>query len=166
MRIVSLNSVPQKTTRGVIGITDLIPSGDRGPTFGKSSESSISETGKIGGFWTAPYDGIITAVTMSIDQGGATIVFRRKRGARGGIPGSEDVINKNGYTIGKPGGGGVHKVFTNLSDLTDVNVFKGDVFTTEIVDLFDPKPTDIGGNILVTQTDGSMPGAVESIRIT
>lgn len=166
MRIVSLNSVPQKATRNTIGIADLIPVGDRGPTFGKSSTAGITDTGKVGGFWTAPYDGIITAVTVSVDQGGATVMFRRKRGARGQIPGSEDVINKRGFTIGGPDGGGKHKVFSNMSDFIDVNVFKGDIFTTEIVELFDPKPTDVGGNILVTQTDGSMPSHVDSIKIS
>jgi hypothetical protein len=152
MRVVSLNSIPARPTKGAIGLVDLIPDGDRGPTFGNASGVGIG-LGKIAGFWTAPYDGIITAVTLSVDRGGATVRFYRRRGSRGGIPGLNDIINRNGYTIMAP-------------DFLDVNVLKGDIFTTEVIALFDPVPTDIGGNILVQQTDGSMPEVMSSFRVT
>jgi hypothetical protein len=164
MRVVSLNSIPAQPTKGSIGLVDLIPDGDRGPTFGNASSGGIS-LGKIAGFWTAPYDGIITAVTLSVDQGGVTVRFYRRRGSRGGVPSSGDIINRHGYTVMAPATGGAHRVFTNLTDFLDVNVFKGDVFTTEIVNLFDPKPTDVGGNILVQQTGGEMPSGVETLEL-
>lgn len=155
MEVVSLNAVPGKGFP--VGVVGLIPEGDRGPTYGKSQASGIPAAGKIAGFWTAPYDGRITAVYMSVDQGGVTIRFRRRRNYKKGNPTTEDIINRNGYTILAPATGGAHKTFANLSDFLDINVIKGDVFTTEIVELFDPAPTDVAGNLLVIQTDGSMP---------
>jgi hypothetical protein len=162
MQILSLSNVPVKGSP--VGLFNLIPDGDRGPTFGKAQSTGILFPGKIAGFWTAPYDGIITAVYLSVDQGGVTVQFRRRRGSLGGIPVSEDVINVNGYTIIAPATGGAHQVFTNLTDFTDVNVIKGDVFTTEIVELFYPKPTDVAGNLLVSQTTGELP-AIQQLTL-
>src|SRR5580765_5781180 len=96
MQIAAFSAIQSKGAP--IGLRDLFPVGDRGLTFGKSQSSGILFPGKIAGFWTAPYDGVITAVYLSTDQGGYTVQFRRKRGGHS-IPSEDDVISRNGYTI-------------------------------------------------------------------
>lgn len=159
MKVIALGNIPKQGSP--IGMMTLIPDGDRGPTFGAANTSGISAS-KVAGFWTSPYNGIITAVYISVDQGGVRIGFRRKRTGIAGIP--EIMINSNGYTLFAETGG-ANKVFTNLTDFIDVNVLKGDVFTTEILEVFEPFPSDVGGNILVQQTDGSLSENVQTISL-
>jgi hypothetical protein len=139
--LIPFNSVPAKGDP--IGLIPLTI-GDRGLTFGRALIEGI-QIGKVPGYWTCPYDGIITGVILNTDQGGYTIKFWK---ATGHTPTVADSINKIGYTISPPQ---THVEFSIVTDFTTINVSAGDTFAEEIVALTDPAPTDIAGNIVIAK---------------
>jgi hypothetical protein len=139
--LIPFNSIPAKGDP--IGLIQLII-GDRGLTFGRSLTGGVV-LGKVPGYWTCPYDGIITGVILSTNQGGFTMKFWK---APGRIPTAADSINRVGYTIAPPD---TNKQFPILNDFTTISVAAGDTFAEEIIAITDPTPTDIAGNIVISK---------------
>jgi len=139
--LIPFASIPAKGNP--IGLLPL-NAGDRGLNFARSLQGGIV-LGKVPGYWTIPYDGIITAVVLNTNQGGYRMKFWK---ASGRIPTAADSINKNGYAIGPPD---THKQFFDLSDFITIYNSAGDTFAAEIVDITEPTPTDIAGNVVIMQ---------------
>jgi hypothetical protein len=89
-------------------------------------------TGKIAGFFTAPYAGTITGWSMTVDNGNLT--WRVWKIANGTAkPTSADSINTSGLSI--PGGlspVGQHVRSTDKTDFTTLAVAAGDIFAAEV----------------------------------
>jgi hypothetical protein len=141
MLLIPYSAIPKKGNP--IGLLPLT-AGDRGLNFARSLTGGI-QLGKVPGYWTIPYAGFITAVILNTDQGGFKIRFWK---ASGHAPTDADVISKDGYTIQPPQ---THQEFFDLSDFTTITVNTGDTFAAEIMQIIEPTPLDISGNVVVFQ---------------
>lgn len=127
-----------------VGLISLL-AGTRGPNFARGMQEGIV-VGKVPGYWSSPYPGIITAVILNTNQGGYTVKFWKAKAGR--TPTANDSISKNGYTINPPS---TNITIFDLSDFTTLTVATGDTFASEIVAVTDPPPTDVAGNVVVFQ---------------
>jgi hypothetical protein len=93
--------------------------------------------GKVAGFFTAPFDGVISAWTMTVDQGDVT--WRVWKIASGvAKPTVANNISAAGlHIVGGVGGGALGDthvpINSNVSDFNQLSVAQGDTFAVEII---------------------------------
>jgi hypothetical protein len=148
VKLIRFADIPAKgNPTGLTQLLLLSPTGDRGLTFGRSLEGGVP-LGKIPGYWTCPYNGIISAVFLNTDRGGYTIRVWKSLTARSPI--ADDRINTYGYSIYGPL---THMEHYDMSDFTMLDVIPGDTFAVEVTWVSSPPPTDIAGNVVILKTE-------------
>lgn len=150
MELVKFQNLPAKGSPvGLVQMETVIVQGDRGLNFGRARQSGI-QIGRIPGYWTCPYTGIITGIYLNTDQGGYRVKFWK---SSIGIPTVADSINQNGVSISDPLN---HAEIFNLTDFIEVDVVIGDTFAVEIVEVSPlHTPTDISGSLLLRKIEES-----------
>lgn len=114
----------------------------RGFGFGASRSAGIA-AGKLKGYFTCPYNGLITGWWLAIDNGEITVRFWKKAGAK---PSTADNINTAGISLS---GGALYLRSTSVADFTAVTVLAGDVFAVEVVSVVGTI-TDFSGALEIT----------------
>ena len=95
--------------------------------FGKSNNGSALSTGTIDFAPQIPFGATITAWSISVDTGTATVKFWKKA-AGTAIPTVADVINTSGVAISS----GTHVRSTTLTDFTTTTISANDLFRCDL----------------------------------
>ena len=112
--------------------------------FGLKRSSGVA-TGKLGGYWTCPFAGTITAWNISVDTGTITVkIWKIATGTA--HPTSADSINTSGISLSS--NTSIHS--TDTTDFTTTTVSIGDIFAAEITAV--SSVLDFGGSIEITKT--------------
>ncbi len=139
---------------GSDGLIQQLQSGDTTPggsiisnfVFGLKRTTGVP-VGKLGGYWTCPFAGTITAWNITASAGTITIgIWKVATASPPVAPTSANAIVPLGVALSS--GTGVHS--TNLSGFNTTAVAVGDIFAAEIISV--AGVTDFGGSIEITRS--------------
>jgi len=160
IQLPKFSELPRKgNPLGLMPLANILPTGDRGLVFGRSMDDGVP-LGKIPGYWSCPYNGTITAVILSTDKGGYTVKIWKNGNRKS--PTTVDSICFNGFSISPPL---TNRTIIDLQDFIEIDVVAGDTFAVEVVEVSDPPPLDIAGNVVILKTEVDIEAVDIEIKI-